>query len=836
MSESIVLDVDPRKADYTGAVDIVVDVKKPVRVFLMHGEKIDLKTATMTRASGSPAPVALKWAEKPEGVLEMSAPSEMPAGRYGLHIDFVNDFDTQAKGLYRLKSGDEWYAFTQFEAVDAREAFPCWDEPSFKIPYRVTMTVPSDQAGISNTQEDSSSEKDGKRTIVFKTTRPLPSYLIAVAAGPLEMVPIPGTSIPARVVTPKGQSAMAAHAVAMTPPILAALERYFGSKHPYDKLDLIAVPEYWYGAMENPGAITYLDRALLLPPNASDEARQRLAVYTAHEIAHMWFGDLVTMAWWDDLWLNESFASWMEDKITGELYPEFNTDVGQVRSFQRVMGEDSQLTTRAMRRPVTSMDSLLQAADGLAYSKGAAVLHMVEGWIGPDVFRNGVLAYLKAHADGIATGSDLWNALSAASKQDVKATLSSYLDQPGVPIVALEPAGGNKVKLVQSRFLPAGSEAPKPQRWRIPMTLRFPDGSGTKTQRVLLTSASQTVTLETSGAPAWVHPNAGEKGYYRWSVPPEMFAKLSGDAPRTLDARERVGMLYNAAALLDAGKMKGADYLRVLQTFAADPDPQVVKGVLDGLEKVRGTFFAEEHDAEFAPFVRKALAPTIANYGMSKREGEKLAVTMLRPDLLETLGEAGRDEAVLAEMERLARSYVADSASVDPELAGTALRLSAIRGDAALFDTYRARFESAKVPVERARFLAALGAFRDPALIDRALDYVSTGPLRPQEIMSIPRALGNNPAAQARTYAWMTAHYDQIAEKIPADYMVFMPYFAAGCSEERWKAAQSFFSEPAHAPQGTATELAKVGESVGDCVRLAAREGASIRSYTASVP
>ena len=836
VSQSIVLDIDPRKADYTGTVEIVVDVRKPVRAFLLHGEKLDLKSATLATAKDSSAPIALRWAERPEGVLEMSALASIPTGRATLRIAFDNDFDTQAKGLYRLKSGEDWYAFTQFEAVDAREAFPCWDEPSFKIPYRMTLTVPSDQAAISNTQEERATESGGKRTIVFKTTRPLPSYLIAIAAGPVQLVPIPGTSVPARVVTPKGQSAMVAQAVATTPPILAALERYFGSRYPYDKLDLIAVPEYWYGAMENPGAITYLDRILLLDPNASDEARERLAEVTAHEIAHMWFGDLVTMAWWDDLWLNESFASWMEDKITAELFPEFHTEVGQVRSFQRVMGTDSQLTTRAMRRPVTSMDSLLQAADRLAYSKGSAVLHMVEGWIGPESFRSGVIAYLKAHADGNATASDLWNALGAASKQDVKGALSSFLDQPGVPIVSVEPLAGNKVRLTQRRFLNAGSEPPKAQRWRIPIALRYPEGGGMKTQRVMLTAPSQTVTLESASAPAWVHPNAGESGYYRWSVPPEMFARLAAEAKSVLAPRERLGFLGNAAALLDSGTMDGTSYLKVLESFATDPDPDVLRGVLDGLKKIRETFFAEERDAEFAPFVRRTLAPTLAELGMSRRPGEPLGVTMLRPDLLEALGDAGRDDTVLDEMERLARAYLADPASVDPELAGTAVKLSAIRGDPALFDLYRSRFESSKVPAERARLLRALAAFRDPALIDRTLDYAMTGPLRPQEIMSIPRALGENPAARAKTYAWMTQHYDQIAAKIPPDRMVFMPYFADGCSEERWKSAQTFFAEPSHAPQGTATELAKVGESVGDCVRLAAREGDSVRSYTASVP
>ncbi len=833
VSQAIVLDLDPRQPDYTGSVEIVVDMKKPSRSFRFHAESMDLLDLTLSQPGSSSPPIRLSATQLADGQVEATSESDIAPGRRTLHIDFHNNFDTAAKGLYRLGVADAWYAFTQFEAIDAREAFPCWDEPEFKIPYRVTLTVPAGDAAIANTPEESAVEKDGKRTIVFKTTRPLPSYLLAVATGPLEFVPIPGTSIPARVVTTKGQSALAGEAVAMTPSILASLEKYFASRYPYEKLDLIAVPEYWYGAMENPGAITYVDRILLLDPGTvDDDARERLAVVTAHEIAHMWFGDLVTMAWWDDLWLNESFASWMEDKITAEVHPEFNVPVEQVKSAQRVMGLDSLLTTRAMRQPVRSMDSLLQSADALAYSKGSAVLHMVEGWIGPKAFRAGVLAYLKAHADANATADDLWNALSTASKMDVKSTLASFLDQPGVPLVTVEPLPGGRAKLKQSRFLNAGASARQAQHWQIPVTLRYPEGSGTKTLGVLLTAPEQVVALGTKTTPAWIHPNADERGYYRWSVPSQVFTRLAADAGRVLGSRERVGFLGNASALLNAGQLRGEDYVKVLESFAADADPEVVGNVVEGLDTLRETFFAEGRDTAFAPFVRRTLAPALARFGTARREGEPERVTVLRPELLLTLSDAGRDEAVLAEMERLAAAYLADPGSVDPSLADAAIQVSAIRGDAAMFDVYRARFEAAKVPTDRRRFLSALGNFREPAVVDRAFDYVFAGALRPQELMAIPRAQGANPAGRAKTFAWMTAHYDEIAARIPADFMVFMPRFAAGCSSERLAAAKTFFADPKHTPPGTSTELSRVAEAVADCVGLDAREGESVRRYT----
>jgi alanyl aminopeptidase len=836
VSQAIALDLDPRNPGYTGSIDAVLDVVKPVRSFTFHAEAIDLLSLTLAGEGTASNPIPLVFAPSGDEQVTASAAKPIPKGRYTLHIDFKNNFDTEAKGLYRLKVGDAWYAFTQFEAVDAREAFPCWDEPSFKIPYRMTLTVPAGQIAIANTEVDHAVEKDRKRTTVFKPTRPLPSYLLAVAAGPFELVPIPGTSIPARIVTVKGQSRLAGTAVALTPPLLAAVEKYFGSRYPYEKLDLLAVPEYWYGAMENPGAITFVDRVLLLEPKAVDsEAKERFVVTTTHEIAHMWFGDLVTMAWWDDLWLNESFASWMEDKITAEVHPELDSLVGEVKTAQRVMALDSLLTTRAMRQPVRSMDSLLQSADALAYSKGAAVLHMIERWIGPEAFRAGVLQYLKAHADGNATANDLWNALSAASGKDVAAALSSFLDRPGVPLVAVELLPEGRVKLTQSRFVNAGATPPPGQTWKIPVTLRYPVGALTKTQTVLLTSASQTIRLESKTTPAWIHPNADESGYYRWSVPSETFSKMASQAESILNTRERVGFLGNALALLESGQLRGEDYVKMLQVFASDPDPEVVGNVLAGLGKIRGTFFAEGRDAEFAPFVRTSLAPALTRFGAAKHEGEPERVTALRPNLLETLGDAGRDEGVLTEMERLAAAYLNDPASIDPSLAEKAIQLSAIRGDAALFDRYQARFETATVPANRRRFLSALGNFRDPALADRARAYVFEGPLRPQEVLSIPRNQAKIPTEAGKIYGWMTAHYTELAARIPADFMVFMPYFAEGCSSDRVAAAKTFFGEPDHAPPGTSKELSRVSESVGDCVTLDAREGESVRRYATSV-
>ena len=830
VSQSIVLELDPRQADYTGSTETVLDVKTSVLAIRFHAEELDLRKIELARSGVAAAPVALTPKVLEDGMIEASASAAIAPGRYTLRIEFKNNFDTEAKGLYRLKSGDAWYAFTQFEAVDAREAFPCWDEPAFKIPYSITITAPADQSALANTPEQKTSTAGSAKTTFFKTTRPLPSYLLAIAVGPFETVPVPGTSIPTRIVTVKGASRLAADAVAVTPPILAALEKYFGSKYPYEKLDLIAVPEYWYGAMENPGLITFVDRALLLDQKtASDASRKTLEVDIAHEIAHMWFGDLVTMAWWDDLWLNESFATWMEQKILIQLFPEQEERISQVRSAQGVMETDSLLSTRAMRQPVQSIDSLLQSADALAYSKGAAVLDMLEGWLTPETFRAGVLDYLKAHADGNATADDLWAAMGKASKSDVRGILSSFLDQPGVPLVSVETQPGGKLRLTQTRFLAQGTTAPKPQLWTIPVVLRLGEKDGSRSKRVLLTKAETIVSLEGSAAPAWIEPNADETGYYRWSIGPEATAALAARASQRLTARERVGLLGNTRALMSAGRLSGDATIGVLESFASDPDPEVLREVVDGIAQLRQTFFSESESPEFAAFVRRTLSPVLARIGASPKAGESPATARLRPELLEALADEGKDETALAAMEKLARAYLGDRTSVDPSLVHAAIDVAAIRGNAELFDTYTARFESATIPAERSLFLRALGNFRDPALVDRALGYILKGPLRPQELEAIPRVMGSVPTSRAAMWAWVTAHYEPLAARIPSDYMIYFPWFAAGCSADRLVSARAFFADPKHAPPGTETELKRMSESVNDCVALDAREGPSVR-------
>jgi alanyl aminopeptidase len=826
--EAVELRLDADRPDYTGLARIELEVREPAPSFAFHAEEMEIRKLSL---EGSGRDVAAEHDSGGEhGLVTVRPARPLAPGRYTLSVEFANEFGTKAVGLYRMDQEGRGYAFTQFEPDDAREAFPCWDEPEFKIPWQLTISVPEKHLAVTNTPPEKETREAGWKTTVFARTRPLPSYLIAIATGPLETVPIEGLSVPGRIVTPHGQTGLASEAVKLTPPILAALERYFGRPYPYEKLDFIAVPEFWPGAMENPGAVTFADRILLMDPKTADQDQRRWLIHViAHELAHMWFGDLVTMAWWDDLWLNESFADWMAVKISQETFPEFRSAETQLADIHELMNTDARPSTPAIRNPVKGTENLLQEV-GIAYDKGKSVLAMFESWLGEERFRQGVRDYLATHEWGNATAADLWSALSKASGRDVGGPMSTFLDQNGVPLVGVELIEGRRVKLTQERFLNHGVQA-EPRTWRIPVGLKVYDGTAVSTQSVLLETPEAVVELEVSGTPVWVYPNAGERGYYRWKAPADLLDALTRDAPSRLDVTERIGLLSNLSALLDAGALHGDELLRNLQRYSGDPDPLVLGSLLEVLGRVHQAFVTEELEEPFARAVRHTLGPALERIGLKRVEGEPVTVTLLRPELLGWLAAEGRDLKLLAHAEALGRAYRADPASVDPSLADAAVRLSARRGGRALFDEYRKRFETAEAPAERRRYLRALGQFRDPALQDEALRYTLEGPLRPNELGAIQQAMIETERDLDRTFRWTLQNHAAIVKRIPPMFASFLPYAASGCSAERLRQAQEFFGKPENQAPGTDTALAKVADQVNDCVRLRQREGAAVARF-----
>jgi len=828
---AIDLDLDANKDAYTGSVEIQLRVQKATREFLFHAEEMTLDKVELKGAGG---PVGVEVADAGDrGTRKATAGAELAPGDYTLSIAFSKPYNTRAVGLYRVVYEGQGYLFTQMEAMDARKAFPCWDEPGYKIPFQMTITIPLQQEAVSNAPVEKEIMGAGTKTLVFKKMPPTPSYLVAIAAGPLESVPITGMKVPGRVYMTKGQKALGKYAASTTAAIVAALEDYFGIPYPYEKLDLIAVPEFWPGAMENPGAITYRDRLLLVDPKTTSMAqKRRLDAVTTHEVAHMWFGDYVTMEWWDDLWLNESFADWLSERIVLKMHPDSDLDADYAREVNMTMVGDARKSTTPVRKKVDSGNDIMEDV-GLAYQKGRTILRMTEQFIGEDAFQRGVRQYIKDHAWGNAVASDLFAALSRAADTNLEPLLASFLDQPGFPLVRVDVGEGGVLTVSQKRFSNYGVDS-DPQLWTVPVRLKISDGKNVQTRVVLLDRESKRV--EVPGKVDWVMPDEGGAGYYRWIVPVDMMMKIAAEPEKTMGQRERARFLSNARALLVSGDISGDEYLAIAASFANTPEPDIVSVVVDDLNALRMAFVTDDLTEDYARYVRRALGPARDRYGIEPRPDDSEVIAGIRPDLIRMLGDDANDPEVRQYCEQLAKRYVDDPASVDPAIAGAVLGVAAIDGDRAMYETFRSKYETIKVPTEKSRYLSALGRFRDPELQDATLKYALTDKVRPTDTWQLLGGLFSTEGGRDRVWRWMTANYETLASRVPPEFTAYFPFFVSGCSEQRLEAAQKFFSEPAHQVDGTQASLGKVSEQISDCVNLREREGKAVAAYLRNLP
>ncbi|MGB5366953.1 MAG: M1 family metallopeptidase, partial [Polyangiales bacterium] len=437
------LTIIPEQDRFSGTSAIGIELDAPSASIWMHGQGLDVTAIYATHAAER---IRATWTpQTADGVVRVDFQEPLPAGRSTLYVEYSAEFDTPLRGLYRVESAGSAYAFTQFESISARLAFPCFDEPRFKTPFEVTLTVPAGQFAAANTPVERTIElPDDLQRVSFVPTLPLPTYLVAWAVGPLDVVigPTIGSTearplaIPLRGIAAKGQGERLHHALDRTGRFVLALENYFGIPYPYRKLDLVAVPDFAAGAMENVGLITFREWLLLLDEGRATESQRRAFGYVlAHELAHQWFGNLVTMPWWDEIWLNEAFATWMGNKVMQELHPEYRVELGALASTQRAMRLDSLGSARSIRQPIETNHDIKNAFDSITYEKGGAVLAMFERWMGAETFRDGIRLYLRRHAGGTATSTELLAALDEVSDRDVTPPFLSFLNQPGVPLV-----------------------------------------------------------------------------------------------------------------------------------------------------------------------------------------------------------------------------------------------------------------------------------------------------------------------------------------------------------------------------------------------------------------
>ena len=551
----------------------------------------------------------------------------------------------------------------------------------------------------------------------------------------------------------------------------------------------------------------------------------------SHELAHMWFGDLVTMEWWDDLWLNESFASWMGDKIADQEFPNLGIGVSTVESGLRAMVGDARPTALAIRPPDSKTADLLSNI-GAVYSKGQAVLLMIERWLGEETFRKGVIQYLQENEWKNATAANLWSALSNVSGKDVEGTLGNFITKPGAPLVTVEVIDHKTLRLTQKRFMNYGTTAPEEIFWQIPVAIKYSDGKETKEISFVMSQPEEIITLETSGEIQWLFPNVSAAGYYRWNVPADILANLAENSQKYLNTQERIGLLRNLSALLDAGEISGGNYLQTLNSFANDPEPVVIDNLTSGLGKVKDAFAPDDLKKEFAAYVNRILKPSLDRFGLEAKPGESEEVSLLRPSLINWLADEGENEEVQIYLANLAKAYLKEPTSIDPSLAGLCVRAYAKDGDNKLFEDFKSRFETAQVPAVRSRFLSAMGSFEDPEIIKTALDYSLHAKLSAQEVMTIPFSIsGSSEEKEMMIFNWMMENYDVIKTRIPKTSLPGMARWGGGCSLEKLQIAREFFTHESRILEETEMVLTRTAAQVNDCVNLREREGASVAAF-----
>jgi alanyl aminopeptidase len=854
LSYTLELEIVPSRDRFSGRTQIRVELAQPSTRVWLHGKNLEVQSVRAQVAGGA---VDGSYRQvTPEGLARVEFAQALPAGQTVLELVYDAPFDRQLSGLYKVESGGDAYAFTQFEPFSARLAFPCFDEPAFKTSFDVWLTVPAEHAAISNTPEIAAETTPaGVKRVHFQPTLPLPTYLVAFAVGPLDVVeaaPIAPSEvrpnpIPLRGVAARGKGAQLRYALEHTPPLLAELERYFAIPFPYPKLDLIAVPDFSAGAMENAGAITFREYLLIIDePTASESQLRAFASVNAHEIAHHWFGNLVTMPWWDDIWLNEAFATWMAARTVHAVHPENKALLALRGSVLNVMDQDSRVNARRIRQPIESTHDIANAFDAITYQKGAGVLAMFERYLGAETFRAGIQAYVRAHVNGSATAVDLLSSLSEAAGKDVAAPMSSFLDQPGVPWVYADLRCGSErsvpaeVVVRQSRYLPAGSTGNRAQLWQIPVCMRYQVGNKSHETCTLLTQAEATVPLGAPGCPDWLVPNAAGLGYYRWGLAPPLLEALRRTGWSKLGTGEKLSLVDSVRAGFSSGAIAADAALRTLPTLAADPERAVALAPMELLRFSREHLLPPEERPVLDRFATKLYEARLRKLGWQERAQDDGDTKMLRADLVAFLAHVPRDAVVRAKAAELGRRYLGvGGAPARPEAVAADLRTIAVRvamqeGDEAMFEAVYQRLIATLDPVERDRLLVALSSVTD-ARSSRALGLVLDPALRVNEVLVPLRVQLGDERTRDAAWSYLEQNFDAIVGRLSPSRAGGLPGFAlAFCSRQMAERVQAFFAPRIQQLRGGPRSLASAVEALTLCAAEAELQTANARAFFAA--
>ena len=831
---------DPAQETFSGSIAIDVRITEPTATIWMQGHELEIDEAS---ARFGDERVALTAAKQGEDLIGFKAPRAL-SGTWILEIRYRGKQETKGStGLFRQLDEGDWYAFTQLEAIYARRVFPCFDEPDRKTPWTLTLEVPAALTAISNTlqvAEEPAAEAGWKR-VSFAPTRPLPTYLVAFAIGPFEIAPA-GSSrggAPIRIITPRGKFAHARPAVEVVPRALALLEDYLDFPDPYDKLDFVPIPvTVGFGCMENPGMVTCVGEAMLFDPATETPSdRRSIAGAAAHELAHMWFGNLVTLAWWDDIWLNEGLATWIEYRIMHTIDPRPDDVFSVIDIHEWALGADSLATARAVRQPIVVADDILNVFDGISYGKAGAVMTMYERWVGPEAFQRGIRAYLKAHAFGNATTADFLAAMSKEVGKDLSGA-STYLDQPGAPLLRIdlrcEAGKPPTLTIAQSRYLPPGSAVPAvaSSPWQIPICVAHDkDGKRGETCTVL-TGATAEVPLDSTTCPKWTWPNADGVGHYRVSMSPALVAQATGYGWSRMTPQERLVMASDLSAMTQAGDLDFGVGMSLVPRLMREGNRAAVETAA-GFASQRQLVPAARM-AAFDRWIVKQFGAEARRLGWLRKAGEPLDLNRRRGALVPLVAEAG-DRKLRADAVKLARNWK----ELDREVRDRILHV-AVGADGATFDRLLEAALVEQARTNRGTLHHALTGTRDPVRVGRVLELLLDDRVDVREVMWLPYRFGREPE-RGQVEAWIRAHLARLSDRIPGEGVTssgsnaYAGIFANACDPARRDEVASFITEQFGKTPGGAREVAQAIEGMDKCIAYRAKMGPQVEAWAATL-
>jgi aminopeptidase N len=732
----IVPNIDALK--FSGTETVKLDVRNPVHRLVLNALEMEISEASL---DGKVLPKSAIQIDSENELLILALPSEVAAGNHRLALSFSGKINQQGQGLFYMRYQEQgspaaaekkFMLGTQFEATDARRFFPCWDEPAFRARFQLTTVVPENWVAVSNMPIESEKKVAGGKEVRFAATPPMSSYLNVFVAGELDLIESRSGPTQIRVIATKGKAELGRYALEATAQILQYYNDYFGVPYPLPKLDQIALPGGFGGAMENWGGITYYESALVFDPkNSSAETKQIIYEVIAHEMAHMWFGDLVTMAWWDNLWLNEGFASWMGTKCTSHFNPQW--EVWMRRETPRdptrrvgiakeaAMEGDARSTTHPIQQPVATEAEANSAFDDITYKKGQSFLRMLESFLGEEVFRDGIRRYIAEHQYSNATTADLWNALSEASKKPIGEIAAGWTEQPGFPVVKVEREAGGKVSLTQERFTVNFKNAP-PLEWKIPLTYSV---VGEEPGTLLMTSKLES--LQNIPADRALKLNVNGAGNYRVEYD-EPSWKLLLEALPKLGVEDRVNLLSDAWALVQAGRAPVSLYFGLVEKLPAFTELAEREQIINVLDFINRVLVGSPEREKFQRYSRSLLRPTFETLGWEPKKGEPPTAGNLRSSLIGTLGDLNDPQITAGCRERF-QKYLANPASLAPDLRPSVLAVVGRYADEKTWSKLHELGLKTTSIEEKQNYYNALAEAIDPKLVKKTLPIALTDEL-----------------------------------------------------------------------------------------------------------